>query len=173
MKNYIVTEGPADAELFRRVVGQWHPTDPWSVVEGGGKSSASSVARTLLARASGNVMLVLDADTNDSALIAQQRADFEASLGMVAPPAAYRVLLLVPELEALLLRDDVLREAGRSPLSGTDRELAHYAPSMVLARLLGAETRTAFVANLPDDAVRALASAPELEPLREFIAHAA
>lgn len=173
MTTYVVTESPEDAELLERVLRHGATEAEFFVVPAGGKANASSLARSLLAGRSDPVVLVVDADTRDPDMVAQQRTDLEAALGLVAPPDSYRLIVMVPALEALLLRDDVWDATGRAPLSELDQQLARYAPREVLDRVLGGASRAELIRSLPDECLDLLARAAELGPIFELLSRRA
>lgn len=168
MTSYVVTEGTMDASLVERVLAL-AGTREVKVLAARGRSSATSLARSLLANARGRVALLLDSDASDAAAVARQRSDLEALLALVGPSSKFRLVLMVPELETILLRDDVLMGAGQPRLDEGDRQLAQFEPKNVLERLLKGESRQEFVEGLPPAALERIASTPEFRSLLEFL----
>src|SRR5947207_6144800 len=85
MDVHVVTEGKTDELLVRKLLTDeliHHPQI--RVVEAGGRSSAQSLARSILGARSEPVAVVIDADTVDSAQLSGQRDFLESYFGKVA-----------------------------------------------------------------------------------------
>lgn len=141
------------------------------VVPAGGWSVADSLARSFLANGKGDVVLVVDADSSDPDQIMARKHFLEHSLGSIASRARSLVVVVVPELEALLFHDKALLEAlVKRPVTESEFIRGKYEPKKVLRELLGGvPLNEAFRTRLPAldlEAVRQLA--PLLE-LRDFI----
>jgi hypothetical protein len=136
MRAYVITEGQADAELLQWALGTKVNGTDVSVVAASGKSSAQSHARTLLYTQKVPVALVIDADANDSARIAEDQGYFEDSLQRVAGDIPFCVVLCIPEIETLAFADLHLLEqvAGRR-LTDHERIEAEFAPRRVLQQI--------------------------------------
>lgn len=136
MRACVVTEGQADALFLEWLLGKRFNGTDFSVVAAAGKSSAQAHARTLLYAQQLPVALVIDADTNDPARIAEDRRYFVDSLEKVAGETPFCVALCVPAIEALLFTDVSLleRAAGRR-LTQRERIEAEFAPKRVLEQV--------------------------------------
>ncbi len=136
MTCYVVTEGKSDEQVLAFVVAQLCPGRNIVVTAGGGKSSAVSLARSLLSVRKEPLALTLDADTLDPDLLHEQRAGLETLLGLVAPPGLWKVALFQPTLERCFFRDAGFAERFfEGPLSERHRVLAEYDPKRALAEL--------------------------------------
>jgi hypothetical protein len=176
MSATIVTEGSVDKALLERLLA-CHPRlrgNGIQVRDAGGRYGAQSKARTILTLRRESVAVVSDADTLDAEAIAEQRNLLEMQLGQAAPASEWRVILLAPEVEVLLFRDEQLRRSllPREP-SPEQLEHACSSPKQVLAELFAQAGEQPF----PDALLRRLERAdmsslwetPELRPLAEFL----
>ena len=167
MKTYIVTEGKSDAKLLKSVL---HLQGDFNVecIAAGGKSSVISMAQSLLVKRHQPVVVVMDADRVDE----QSKIYFDL-LRNFASGTAFRVMLLVPELEAVFFDDpDILRnefnlEMRRiSPFEAEDR------PKETLQRILrqhGFHSMVDFINNLASDSLRKLGRTPFFIELASFL----
>jgi hypothetical protein len=104
---YVVTESEEAASLFNRVL----PADllkDTGVVSAGGKYAAFSMASTLMSARSRPVALVIDADSDNPAVV-REKEETTASLLLPAAIVPYKVCVAVPSIAALN------REFGDSP----------------------------------------------------------
>src|SRR5262245_32089169 len=108
---FVVVEGPSDAILLGALLEAPEEDRQVQVVVGRGWSGADSLARSLLAASRRDVALVVDADSVDPSLVAQRCEFLEQSLREIASDARRLVVVIVPELEALLFQDRDLVEA--------------------------------------------------------------
>jgi len=140
---YIVVEGRADADLLERVLRDEVASGVARITDGGGKSGAASLARTLVATRRDPVILVIDADTTEEATVSEQRAHHEARLRMSGANGRARVVMAEPVLEVCLFQapsvlPDVL---GVAPTEAQGIR-AQYVPREVLAELVPSPDRT-------------------------------
>lgn len=174
MKIYVVTEGEFDSHILEVLLA--HRFDPGQLVfvSAGGKSSASSLTRSLLARRHEPVALVLDADAVDDEVVAEQRSNLSTSLGLVGSPDMWTVLLFKPTLEVVLLRDpEIVQKLFRRQLKPHEEELAHLAPRKILETLIreaGYKSRERLVTIIDEQIAERLLEAPELAALVTFAA---
>ncbi len=135
-KCYIVTEGLADAALLSPLLADAVPVDAVKIVQAGGRSSAVSLARTLLVTRSASVALLVDADTTHPDRVSEMRVELEDSLG-VAPRSRFGVFLAVPSLEICLFQDEAgLRSEFGDALSPELIVQSRYEPKTVITQLM-------------------------------------
>lgn len=174
MKIYLVTEGSFDRDILEKVLS--HRFDPRDLVfvVAGGKSNASSLARSLLARRHEPVALVLDADAVDDKVVGEQRSNYRISLGLAGDPWLWTVVLFQPTLEAAFFQDPEVTEAlFRRRLEPHEQELAEVAPGKVLERLLreaGYASRDHLSKAIDAQVAARLLNVPELAQLAAFAA---
>lgn len=136
MNAYIVVEGESVADLIRRLI----PADLGegiAVVAAEGRSSAVSLSRTILGARQTPTALVLDSETTSEALAEEQRTMLDDLLRSAAGATPYRVVLALPEIEAILFSaPEVLEGITGAGLSETDRITARFRPKETLARFI-------------------------------------
>ncbi len=129
MKIYVVTEGPFDGAVLEKVLSRRFKPENLVFVVAGGKSNASSLARSLLARRHEPVALVVDADAVDDEVVGEQRSNYNISLGLAGDPRLWTVALFQPTLEAVFFRDpEIVRALFRRRLAPHEEELAELPP---------------------------------------------
>lgn len=167
----VVTEGPSDEILIRHLLRLENSDPHIKVVAAGGWSAADSLARSFLARGSGDVALIVDADATDEPLVEERRHFLEGSLAAIASAGRFRVVVVAPELEAVLFQDpDVLEAIVRRPVSPSDLIRGHYEPKKVLLDLLGGVSRTeAFKERLPSLNLDRIRDHPAIQELSGFV----
>lgn len=174
MTYHIVTEGPGEVALIRELLKpEFDPEQqPIRIVSGGGWSGADSLARTILAVRNEPVVLIVDSDTNDPAQIQERRQFLEASLGQVGPRLLWRILLVVPEIEAILFQDkQTLEELVGKVVSDEQFLRGQYEPRKILKELTADPSRSKeFLAKrLPQTDLSALRKLPLVRELKEFL----
>jgi hypothetical protein len=158
-KCFVIAEGPSDVEVLRRLLGGLFGDDVIHLTDAGGKSSAVSLARTILTRRPNHVALVVDADEDDPERVAATQAELEDALGAVAAAERFGVFLFAPNLESVLLQDEAaLRSAFGEKISPEFLEYRRKHPKDALRVLLGVPSNT--------DACNALLNHLDLERLR-------
>ena len=114
MNVYIVTEGADDEAILKAILSD--PTknqNNYRIVSAGGKSSAESYARSLLATGKGPVALVVDADTTEEWRSNELQRALDRSLSEVASGSDFKVIVIRPEIESLLfLNRELLSDIG-------------------------------------------------------------
>jgi hypothetical protein len=106
---YVVTEGPFDAELLRRVLPQ-ELLEGVEFVVAGGVSAAKSLARSLLVRRQTPVAVVLAAEAVSPELVQERRQSMEEVVESVAGNVPVIVIVAIPAMEAILFHDPALLE---------------------------------------------------------------
>jgi hypothetical protein len=143
MTCHVVVEGELDRRLIERLLRPAYDPKQVRVIAAGGASRVTSVARTILATRREPVVVMVDADAVNERGVVEKRALIEESLGQFAPPTLFRVLLFVPEMEAVLFKDQALvmeLTAGR-PLAAEEAVRARYEPKDVLSRVFREQGR--------------------------------
>lgn len=172
MKTYIVTEGKSDVRLLKSVL---HSQGVLNVeyIAAGGKSSVISMAQSLLVKRHQPVVVVMDAD-----IVEKRRADEQSKiyfdlLRNFASGTAFRVMLLVPELEAVFFEDpDILRNELNLEMSLISPFEAEDRPKETLQRILrqhGFHSREDFINKLASDSLHKLSRTPFFIELASFL----
>jgi hypothetical protein len=170
-KCFVIVEGPLDVGMFRKLLDGLFGDDAIRLTDAGGKSSAVSLARTILARRPEHVALVVDAEENDPEKVAAAQTELEAALGAVAPAVRFGVFLFAPSLESVLLQDEgALRAAFGEKISQQFLEESREHPKKVLRDLLGVppnpEACNALLKHLDLERLR---RTPPIPQLMEFL----
>lgn len=136
--NFVV-EGTFDQMVVERALRSVGRT-PGRVVVAGGLHRLVPLAMSMLARWPEPLVLLADADTTDADAIEVRRHELTAELGWVNGAPPFRVVLAVPEIEAVFFDEDASSEYWIErvlgvALSPRDRIEAHFAPKRVLHRL--------------------------------------
>ncbi len=131
----VVVEGETDKLIVERLLrGVIEP--PVQVVSAQGRSSAISLARTVLASRPNPVALVLDADSSDHERIEELRADLASSLAAAGSTTPFHVCLAVPTIEAWLFEDaDGIRRAFDGAWRREAEIEARFAPKDAIRKL--------------------------------------
>ncbi|MBY0232583.1 MAG: DUF4276 family protein [Gemmataceae bacterium] len=157
---YVFVEGASDAAILKRVL-------PHGLLEGVEVVAATaggllSLARTVLVRRRKPVAVLMDADTTDPDLIRERRAETEGLVRMVAGSTPFKLVTVVPEIEAWFFAapESVERVLGQ-PVPPEFVLLGKRDPKGVLQVLAGK-------AGVPWDAAKAvdLLDERDLERLR-------
>ncbi|HEX8273367.1 MAG TPA: hypothetical protein VF615_12060 [Longimicrobiaceae bacterium] len=173
MKSYIVAEGEFDAELLTKLVESEIP-EPVLVSPAGGKSSAISFAKSILASRLEPVALVTDAETIESASVREQERVLYDLIRTAAQSTPFRVFLAVPELEIVFFQDpQVLAVLVGCEVTAQDVQEAQYRPRAVLDRLCQrgrtGKGREELLTRLTPDLSRRLAKHALVQSLIQFI----
>lgn len=170
---YIVTEGPFDAELLRRVL-------PDELVEGvefvvaGGVSPAKSLARSLLVRRQTPIVILVDADTVSPEFVQERRQSIEEVVESVAGNVPVKVIVAAPEIEAIFFQDTALLEKMLgSAVPDSLLALAGTNPRTVLEQLFSQSplihSREKLVDGLTPSDVKTLQQAAPIQELIGFL----
>lgn len=175
MKAYVVTEGAADAELLRRMLASAGLPD-FHVSSAGAKSSAISLAKSILFRRGVPVAVVLDADTLDERSVAEQETGYYDLLRSASARVPFRIFLAVPALEGILFSDPAaLSHIVGKPVSEAALHDAEFQPLRVLQDLVGpgvnGNWRAQLVSRIQPAEAASLARHPLVRDLAEFIRH--
>ena len=176
MSAVIVTDGAFAQLLLEQMVRQ-HPllrSRELRVSDAGEWSGAQSKARTILVLKHQPVALVADAGAFEPEGITEQRCFLEWGLEQVAPRHRWRVILLIPQVEGLLFRNERLLRALVEDMPSFEQTIrARYEPRRVFAELMRHEGRRSLPAVLPQRLAQAelmpLWALPEFLPLESFL----
>jgi hypothetical protein len=175
VKVKLFAEGNLNAALLERLVA-CHPRMREQGVGVYARETRSSVAsggQTSLSRWGLPTAVVVNvADSRDS--VWMQRWELESELIMVAPTTEWRIVLLEPGVEGLLLRErGLLRELLPGEPSAEQLERARSEPRQVLAELYAQAGQKdypqALLRRLSEVDLSPLWATPELHPLEEFL----
>jgi hypothetical protein len=109
---------------------------PFKVFSGGSKYSAGSLARSLLADGRGPLALVLDADSSSRGQVAAEQVYWTELMATVAGDIPVEVVLVEPEMEALLFSHPGLVGHLLHQSVTPEQELrGRFQPKVVLAEL--------------------------------------
>lgn len=176
MSAFIVTSGLVAGWLMKRLV-DGHPLLRDRAIQvraDESRGGAASAARSIRTLRRVPVAVVADADTLSPAMMAEEKGLMEYLVGDAAPSREWRVLLIAPEVAALLFRDEPLLRS-LVPVEPSFEQLirGRYEPNRVLAELFaqagGQPFPDALIERLKQTDVSSLWATPELRPLEEFL----
>lgn len=172
MKKYIITEGITDQLLLKSILSLDEERSDVQIVAAGGWSSADSLARTLLATSDDQVALVVDSDSIDPEQIEYRKRFLNRSLNEAGLPSRWRVILIEPEIDALLFTDKELLEkiVGRS-IDPFDFIRGRYEPNKVLKEIMPRLTRSSIYQQLDRFDLSPLRECPPIKEVIDFIEH--
>ena len=176
MSVYVVAEGPCDAELLAKLLPDSRRAGA-RFMDGKGKSSARSLARSLVAARHEPVALVLDADTTEEHLVREQRLITREFLRMASAGVPTEVLLAVPSIEIVFFADRALlnRIVGVE-ISHEEWISGQFQPKKTIGKLLSRAPLPLdyrqFLSCLTEAAAEPLAQHPLIREIQEFIEHA-
>jgi hypothetical protein len=168
----IITEGEADRLILDCLLEAVLPKQEFQTLSAGGRSSAVSLARSVLATQPHNVALVVDADTFDPTEVAVRKRRINEALGEVADPARFLVTIVVPEVEALLFptADLASQVFGRQISPAEYNEILKHPQQALNASLPGQETYFSRLQRLLARVdAKALSAAPTIQMVSTFI----
>lgn len=172
---YIVCEGPSDAELLKTVLPKKLLNDV-EVVAGGGLSAVKSLARSLVVRRQVPVIIVADADSVVPELVQERLKDIEEIVESVAINTPVKVVLAVPEMEAIFFQDAsfLARLLGHIPPQNL-LDLAVFQPKKALEQLLSQSENNnhlsplEIIARLSNEDTDILRKAPFIQEIINFL----
>ncbi len=125
-KAFIVTKGEYDHEILKALLPAT-TSENVEFIAGTWRSSAISIARSILVAKYIPVALVLDTDTTDSSAIREDRDYLQMALAEASFGVKYAVFQAVPEIEILFLEDwdFVDRQIGKKKEEFTHFELEY------------------------------------------------
>lgn len=172
---HVVTEGETEAGVIRLLLqGEMPAAMPSVSVRGaGGRSSADSLARSLLAVRQEPVALVVDADADSPHEVSERRRFLEQSLLQVANRPLWRVILMVPQFERIFLHTSVVflsRLIGRQ-LSSREYAEGRRRPKEAMLRWFGSESypKSMLVRLRSINSLQPLLAVTEIRQLTAFV----
>jgi hypothetical protein len=157
--------------LVRRVI-----RDPgFEVYDGRERSNAIMSACGVLSDYLTPTVLLLDSDTLEERLLMERRNTVEGILDRGHGRTPYRLILAVPQVEAILFSDrEGFEKALGRKVADLDWFEARFRPRAVFRRLLGdrefAEGALEVINALDDAALQRMARHPIIQEIRGFIA---
>jgi len=132
-KAYVVTQGPANGEVFKRCLPERLTSEVY-FAQGGGWSSAMSLAGSILAVKERPVALVVDAESEHEAVIEERRGFTRSFLRQTSVAVPFEVFLAIPEIEVLLFQSKpLLSRLTDKTISDVQFEAARHHPKKWLA----------------------------------------
>ncbi|HEX8440922.1 hypothetical protein [Archangium sp.] len=132
----VVTEEQFDGELIESLL-KAKGLEQARVFVGGNRSSAESLASSLMVVKQLPVALVLDAEAHDPSKIQSRRRQLEALVGAITSMEEWKLILMAPELEILFFRVPGLLESLGLPAPSSEQlKIAEYVPGKVLEELV-------------------------------------
>ena len=145
---YVIVEGVFDKFLLERIL----PEDILAhnkIIVGNGDNLALSKARSLLIAADLPVVLIVDADSTEPAIIEEKKDFMVQSLRQFSESDHFKVVLAVPELEIIFFSSRaMIEELIQRPITDQQWESAQYRPKRILGDLLQTENIQASLADL-------------------------
>lgn len=167
---YLVVEGPADIRVLTSLLPK-HVLEGVRLMDGRGKYGAESLARSLAATKDVPVVLLIDADTSDEALIAQKRQDLTYLIHQVSAGAPFEVLQAIPEIETIFFADRALLEQLiERKLTDLEWQLGQRQPRELLQAVAGDEFVERALERLSQNQVELLLQHPLLMSLMVCLA---
>ena len=175
MERYqIVTEGQSHVLLLQALLGISPDHPQITFMAAGGWSGADSYARTVLIQDEANVALVVSADTTRSDEAESRRCFLQHSLGDVTLHKKFCVLVIEPQIEALLFQERSLVEqlVGKR-ISDAEWKRAASKPREVLTEALRPlAVQEAMETRLSRIDFASLAHNPLMQELKNFLPRA-
>lgn len=175
-KAFIITEGKSDIEILKALLPA-HSLVDVECISGTERSSAISLARTILLSDRIPVALILDADTTNRSAIRQENAFLQMSLAEVSYGIQYAFFLAVPEIEIVFLEDwdFVGQQIGKQKQEFTHFELeyAQLQPRKFLFSQLEdmpyPEALTQLLARMDERTIERIRQNPLVRDLNAFL----
>jgi hypothetical protein len=132
---YIVTKCPRDLAILKKILPE-SLVQSVLFVNGESEYGAESMARKLLSSKRSPVVLVMDAKTNDAALIEERSNDLGFLMRQAAGGVPFKMAIAIPEIEVVFFHDRALLEMMiQKPLTDLEWQLAQHHPKGLLETL--------------------------------------
>ncbi len=173
-ENIIVTEGKFDRALLEKVLPP-KIRENAQIVDGRGDMSALSLARSYCLKGDYQVLLVIDSDTLDEGKIREKRNFAEHYFKMVTSPSKFKVVMLVPELEALFFADKkFIEDYFKRSISDLEFDLFKRDPGYALKSLSGGEPfaslRDNLLGKIDDNMIQKINREPAVREIVDYFA---
>lgn len=137
MNAYIVTEGKSNADILHKLLPKEFLPHV-SVVKRDFRSSAISTSVTIMTDKRKPVALVLDSSTEDERNINTQLDTLNFLLSRASASAPFKVILAIPEMEAVFARDrSLLSKLVGKQVEEMEWEYAKSQPKKYFSKLFG------------------------------------
>jgi hypothetical protein len=132
----VVTKDQFDGELLKSLI-KAKGLKQARVFVGGNRSSAESLASTLMVAKQLPVALILDAEVYGASRVESSRRQLEALMGAMTSLEEWRLILMVPEMEIVFFQVPGLFEALGLPAPSPEQLLiSEYVPTKVLEEIV-------------------------------------
>lgn len=176
-KAFIITEGESDHKILKALLPA-PISENVEFVAGTWRSSAISIARSILVAKYIPVALVLDTDTTDPSAIREERDYLRMSLAEASSGTRFGVFLAVPEIEIVFLEDwdFVGQQIGKPKQAFTHFELeyAQLQPRNFLFSQLEdipyPQALTQLLARMDERTIERIRQHPLVRDLHNFLA---
>jgi hypothetical protein len=174
---FVVTEGEADAEFLRWMLDDELKEGELEIRSARGKSSAESLARSLLASKREPLALIIDADSVDPGTIEELQEYYSYSLHQAGGSTPSCVVLMKPALEVVAFYDpDLLKLVSSRKLTDREDLEAQFKPKEVLSKSLATQSSfhplLAFTKAVKEIGAGSLRRHPEIVALTNFLREA-
>jgi hypothetical protein len=170
---YIVTKCPKDAEILKKILPE-SLVQSVLFVNGESEYGAESMARKLLSSKRSPVVLVMDAKTNDAALIEERSNDLGFLMRQAAGGVPFKMAIAIPEIEVVFFHDRSLLEAMiQQPLTDLEWQLAQHHPKDLLEILPSGVDGfvEAAINDMSDSMIQTLHQHPLIQEIIRFLSH--
>lgn len=170
---YIICEGRYDIQLIEATLPKQLLKEV-EVVAAGGISSVTSLARSIVVRRQVPVAIVVDADSTVPELVQMQTNSIKEIVESVSVSTPVKVILFVPEMEAIFFQDTQLlaKLLGYIP-SQDELTLAISQPKKILNQLIDKSKKindlAQFITNLSDEDINNLRNTSVIQELIYFL----
>ncbi|MCX7048617.1 MAG: hypothetical protein NTX50_24410 [Candidatus Sumerlaeota bacterium] len=139
-KAYVVVAGETDEALMKSLLLPLVSKDV-KLISAEGRSSAMSLATSLLAAKKLPVALVVDSDTLNKSAIAEEKDFLQAMLRRGSSGTRYKVVMAVPTIEKLIIEtpEAIHKLNNGKNLKGIEREYAEMNPKAMLEKITGSK----------------------------------
>lgn len=156
-----------------RLMGRIFPDPNTRIFDAQERSNAIMGIGSLAAKDMAGV-LVLDSDTLEERMLTELQLEIGALVRMGNAAYPRRLVLAIPQVEAVLFADRAgLEKALAKKITDDEAFEARFRPKAVFYRLLGKQNATeraiAVIDRLSDDTLRRMAEHPVIQEIRQFI----
>ena len=172
MNVFAILDSMPAARLVRRIIGD----ESFEVFNAGERSNAIMMACGALSRELTPTVLLLDSETLEDRMLTESRLTVGGILDRSHGRTPYRLILAIPQVEAILLSDrEGFEKALGRKVADLDWFEARFRPRAVFRRLLGDpedfEDRALAVINALDDAaLQRMGRHSIIQEIRSFMA---
>jgi len=170
-KAYLVTQSKPDTAMFERLLPE-NMLDDVFLTEGAGRSSARSLAASILAVKQRPVALIVNAGTTDSDDIQAQKYVLRDILYRASPGIPFEVFLAAPEIEVIFLQNrHFIEKLANRKFSDSEWQAAALHPKKFLSALLKEERQVSakLIEKIDDETVRTVQNHPLLKNVFNFL----